>query len=167
MMLLLIIAFLIHHNSFDLVESHNFSYPSFDSASCANGSSLICWGSVSAGNGSLYITPNQSQQPKDTSEVGRALFRYPVLAWPSSFSTTFTIRITSNSTVSGDGMSFIIAQDNGPSPPESYGSFVGILDPSTEGESIKYLTSQIVFLPCNILDLIYLRERDREKERNS
>ncbi|XP_075522375.1 putative L-type lectin-domain containing receptor kinase S.5 [Primulina tabacum] len=143
MMLLLIIAFLIHHNSLDFVESYNFSYPSFDSASCANGSNLICWGSVSAGNGSLYITPHQFQQPKDTSEVGRVLFRYPVLAWPSSFSTTFTIGITSNSTLSGDGMSFIIAQDNGPSPPESYGSFVGILDPSTEGGIVHQLAVEL------------------------
>ncbi|KZV47623.1 putative L-type lectin-domain containing receptor kinase S.7 [Dorcoceras hygrometricum] len=142
-MLLLIIAVLIHYNLFDLAESHNFSYPSFDSASCADGSNLICWGSVSSGNGSLQITPHQSQQPKDTNEVGRVLYRNPVLAWPSSFSTTFTIKITSNSTASGDGMSFILAQDNGPSPPESYGSFVGILDPSTEGGVVHQLAVEL------------------------
>ncbi|KAG8375784.1 hypothetical protein BUALT_Bualt10G0136400 [Buddleja alternifolia] len=121
-------------------EPHNFSFPSFDSSSCDNKSNLICWGSVNAGNGTLNITPDQ---PKETSEVGRVVFRYPVLAWPSSFSTTFTIRIKSNSTVSGDGMAFIIAPDNNPSPPESSGSFIGIMDPSTEGSVLRQLAVEL------------------------
>ncbi|KAL3844304.1 hypothetical protein ACJIZ3_001707 [Penstemon smallii] len=135
-MLTLFLIFLIHLN---LVESNNFSFPSFDSSSCEDGSNLICLGSVNASSGSLNITPDLSQKLEDTSKVGRVLFRYPVLIWPASFSTTFTIRITSNSTVSGDGMAFVIAQDNKPSPPESYGSFIGILDPSTEGGVLRQL----------------------------
>lgn len=93
---------------------------------------MICLGSVSCGNGSLNITPNGAQE---TSLVGRVLFRYPILAWPASFSTTFTIRVASDSKLSGDGMAFIIAQDDKASPSESYGSYIGIMDPSTEGES--------------------------------
>ncbi|KAK4388664.1 putative L-type lectin-domain containing receptor kinase S.5 [Sesamum angolense] len=139
-MLTLLLVLLIHQTCLDLVESKNFSFSSFDSESCENGGNLICLGSVKAGNGSLSITPDQ---PKETSEVGRVLFRYPMQMWPASFSTTFTIRITSNSTVSGDGMAFIIAQDNKPSPPESYGSFIGIMDPSTEGGLLKQLAVEL------------------------
>ncbi|KAL0394259.1 UNVERIFIED_CONTAM: DEAD-box ATP-dependent RNA helicase 15 [Sesamum latifolium] len=131
---------LLRKTCLNLVESKNFSFSSFDSASCENGGNLICWGSVKAGNGSLSITPDQ---PKETSDVGRVLFRYPMPIWPASFSTSFTIRITSNSTVSGDGMAFIIAQDNKPSPPESYGSFIGIMDPSTEGGLLRQLAVEL------------------------
>ncbi|KAL8063088.1 hypothetical protein ABFX02_01G005200 [Erythranthe guttata] len=139
--LLVLLFFLIHQtNCLNLVQSHNFSFSSFDSSSCENGGNLICWGSVSSGNGGLNLTTNQ---PKETSDVGRVLFRYPILVWPSSFSTTFTVRITSNSTVSGDGMAFIIAQDNNPSPPDSFGSFIGIMDPSTEGGVLRQLAVEL------------------------
>lgn len=131
------------------VESYSFSFPSFNPDSCNYGSNLICWGSVNSGNGSLNITPDQ---PKETTQVGRFLFRHPMIVWPASFSTAFTIRITSNSTVSGDGMAFIIAQDDKPSPNGSSGSFIGIMDPSTEGEFILILLlekeTNALFLIC-------------------
>ncbi|KAL2545182.1 putative L-type lectin-domain containing receptor kinase S.5 [Forsythia ovata] len=110
---------------------------------CENGSNLICWGSVNAANGSLNITPDEPQVQNGTSDVGRVLYRYPLIAWPASFSTTFTIRIATNSTVSGDGMAFIIAQDDKPSPQESYGSFIGLLDPSTEGGVLRQLAVEL------------------------
>lgn len=115
--------------------SQNFSFPSFDSSSCDYASSLICLGSVISSNSSLSITPGEAGE---ASHVGRALFRYPILAWPASFYTTFTIKISSTSSVSGDGMAFIIAQDDKPSPPESYGSYIGIMDPSTEGKPLVF-----------------------------
>ncbi|XP_042035269.1 probable L-type lectin-domain containing receptor kinase S.5 [Salvia splendens] len=130
MLLIPLLVLLIHLVSCILVGSQNFTFPSFDSSSCENRGNLICLGSVSCANGSLTITPEGAEE---TSLVGRVLFRYPILAWPSSFSTTFTIRITSGSKVSGDGMAFIIAQDDKPSPPDSYGSYIGLMDPSTEG----------------------------------
>ncbi|KAL8497010.1 hypothetical protein ACS0TY_020625 [Phlomoides rotata] len=130
------LIFLIHLAFPSLVGSQNFSFPSFDSSSCENGSNIICLGSVKAENGSLNITPDGT---KEASEVGRVLFRFPVHVWPSSFSTAFTIRITSNSSVSGDGMAFVIAQDSSPSPPQSYGSYIGIMDPSTEGGALRQL----------------------------
>lgn len=130
MLLIPLSIFLIHLASPILVGSQNFSFPSFDSSSCDHASSLICLGSVTSSNGSLSITPGGAGE---ASHVGRALFRYPILAWPASFYTTFTIKISSTSSVSGDGMAFIIAQDGKPSPPDSYGSYIGIMDPSTEG----------------------------------
>lgn len=152
MLTLVIIILFVAPTSYGLVESHNFSFSLFDSKSCENGSNLICWGSVNADNGILNITPDEPQVQNGTSEVGRVLYRYPLTAWPASFSTTFTTRILMDSTVSGDGIAFIIAQNNKPSPPESYGSFIGILDPSTEGiiTCILVLTWFPPLLPGNL-----------------
>lgn len=123
-----------NQGSYFFVESFNFSFDSFNSDSCNNESRLLCWGSVSSsGNGSLYLTPEIPQQGEGNKKIGRVLFRYPVNAWPASFSTIFTVRILTNSTVSGDGIAFVIAQDDRPSPSQSFGSYIGMLDPSTEG----------------------------------
>ncbi|XP_060673270.1 probable L-type lectin-domain containing receptor kinase S.5 [Ziziphus jujuba] len=97
-------------------------------------------GSVIAGNGHLNLTPEPEDNNSSTSslsafnKVGRVLYRYPVLAWPAMITTTFTVRISTfpNATGSGDGMAFVIAQDNHPSPPDSYGSYLGLLDRSTQ-----------------------------------
>ena len=87
-------------------------------------------GSVTAGDGYLSITPELQNQ------VGRVLYSHPVLAWPANISTIFTVRISTfpNSTGSGDGMAFIFAQNNDPSPPNSQGLYLGLLDRSTEGK---------------------------------
>nr|XP_011459854.1 PREDICTED: probable L-type lectin-domain containing receptor kinase S.5 [Fragaria vesca subsp. vesca] len=97
-------------------------------------------GSVTSGEGYLSLTPEQQESNSSSSsvlplyKVGRVLYRYPVPAWSSYFSTTFTVRISAfaNTTGSGDGMAFVFAQDSSPSPPDSYGSFLGLLDRSTE-----------------------------------
>ncbi|MBA0719529.1 hypothetical protein Golax_007199 [Gossypium laxum] len=103
-------------------------------------------GSVTAGNGYLSLTPepnNNSTSPLE--KVGRVLFHHPVVAWPASFSTTFTIRISPfpNSNVSGDGMAFIFAQDNASSPPSSTGSYLGILGPPTQGGVVQQLAVEL------------------------
>ncbi|KAG9154049.1 hypothetical protein Leryth_000547 [Lithospermum erythrorhizon] len=108
------------------------TYSTFDPGSCqgTNGN-LLCWGSVNVStDGILNLTPENNTDNK----IARVLFRFPMLAWPVTFTTTFTIRILTNSTFSGDGMAFIIAQDDKPSPPESFGSFIGILDPKTQDQ---------------------------------
>lgn len=130
-----------YQGSYFLVESFNFSFDSFNSDSCNNGSRLICWGSVSSANGSLYLTPELQQQ--EGRKIGRVLFSYPFNAWPASFSTIFTVRFLTNSTVSGDGIAFVIAQDDRPSPPQSFGSYIGMLDPSTEGGVLHQLAVEL------------------------
>ncbi|XP_019173924.1 PREDICTED: probable L-type lectin-domain containing receptor kinase S.5 [Ipomoea nil] len=141
--LLILITLLFYQSSFYSVESSsNFSFPSFDSGSCANGTgNLICWGSVTVDNGTLNITPDLPQN--NSKKVGRVLYRQPECVWPASFSTAFTVRILANSSDSGDGIAFLIAQDDGASPPESYGSFIGILDPSTEGGVLHQLAIEL------------------------
>lgn len=104
-------------------------------------------GSVTAFNGYLSLTPELEQDNNSTStsyqdspyKVGRVLFHRPVLAWPAIITTTFTVRISTfpNSTGSGDGMTFIMAENNHSSPPKSYGSYIGIMDETTKG-SKKY-----------------------------
>ncbi|KAL8109932.1 hypothetical protein AgCh_025870 [Apium graveolens] len=129
------------------MDPFTFSFPSFDSSSCGNGSNLICMGSVTVSNGSLCLTPDPEQQvavKSPTFMVGRVLYKHPVLAWPAFFSTTFTVVILPEpDSVGGDGMSFIMAQDNKPSPPESFGSFIGILDPSTQGGALSQLAVEL------------------------
>ncbi|XP_047319581.1 L-type lectin-domain containing receptor kinase IX.1-like [Impatiens glandulifera] len=118
-------------------EPFNISFTKFDPQICNdNSSNLICYGPVSVSNGSLEITPDyRRNDPPATWQIGRVLYRQPVPAWPASFCSVFTIRILRDPTVidSGDGMSFIIAQDNGPPPENSYGSYIGIFNESTEG----------------------------------
>ncbi|CAK9169634.1 unnamed protein product [Ilex paraguariensis] len=137
MLMILILSCLLSQASVSCVESYNFSFPGFDPGSCGSESSLICMGSVTVGNGSLNLTPDDEQGVDN--KVGRVLFRHQVLAWPASFTTTFTIRFVTRQTKSGDGMAFILAQDDQPSPPESYGSFLGILNSSTQGGILKQL----------------------------
>ncbi|PPS04209.1 hypothetical protein GOBAR_AA16453 [Gossypium barbadense] len=102
--------------------------------------------STYTGNGYLSLTPepnNNSTSPLE--KVGRVLYHQQVVAWPASFSTTFTIRISPfpNSNVSGDGMAFIFAQDNASSPPSSTGSYLGIMDPSTQGGVVQQLAVEL------------------------
>jgi hypothetical protein len=126
------------------VKETSFSYPSFDADSC--NTTLICMGSVSVGDRCLKLTPeplpvdSNSTQPVLKDQIGRVLFHQPVIAWPAYINTTFTVRIFTfpNTTTNGDGMTFIMAQNNSPSPPDSKGSYLGVLDKSTEGESPLY-----------------------------
>ncbi|CAL5431456.1 unnamed protein product [Camellia sinensis] len=134
MLILVILYTLLIPSCFCSGDVFNISFPSFDSSSCGNGGNLICMGSVSVGNGSLSITPVDPNTAID--QVGRVLYRHPVIAWPAYIVTTFTIRIITNpigSSRAGDGMAFILAQDSSPSPRESYGSYMGIFDKSTQG----------------------------------
>uniref|UniRef100_M1DCI9 non-specific serine/threonine protein kinase n=1 Tax=Solanum tuberosum TaxID=4113 RepID=M1DCI9_SOLTU len=134
MLRLLILLVLVYQLSILFVECHNFSFPSFDVGSYSN---LTYWGSVTAANGTLNLTPDQPQN--NSNKVGRVLFSHSIPVWPASFSTIFTIRISTHQLITGDGMAFLIAQDDKPSPPDSYGSFIGILDPSTQGGTLDQL----------------------------
>ncbi|KAL6296646.1 hypothetical protein ACE6H2_004788 [Prunus campanulata] len=149
-LLLALSTFLINSqasvNSMNDQTQTTFNFPTFSPQSCSNGD-LICMGSVTASNGHLSLTPEPEQGNSSSSsssplyKVGRVLYRYPVRAWPAFISTTFTVRISAfpNSTGSGDGMAFVFAQDSGPSPPDSYGSFLGLLNRSTQGGAVKQL----------------------------
>ncbi|XP_021890603.1 probable L-type lectin-domain containing receptor kinase S.5 [Carica papaya] len=123
-----------------VAETAFFSFTSFYPDTCSKGS-LLCLNSASAANGYLNLTPDpelgNSSSPTTLpiNRVGRVLYPHPVIAWHTLISTTFTVRISvfPNSSGPGDGMAFIIAPDNSSSPPESYGSSVGILDQSASG----------------------------------
>ncbi|XP_030534174.1 L-type lectin-domain containing receptor kinase IX.1-like isoform X3 [Rhodamnia argentea] len=138
------------HSSSSSLEPTSFFFPSFDPGSCA-GKELICTGSSSSQDGYLNITPdlaelaNSSLKTNQTNQIGRVLYSQPVVAWTAMISTTFTVRITKspNATVSGDGMAFLFAQDNRPSPSGSYGSYMGILDRSTQGGVLRQLAVEL------------------------
>ncbi|KAM7490127.1 hypothetical protein LguiA_033048 [Lonicera macranthoides] len=147
LILLVIFSSLINQAFCTVVDPFHFLFPSFDSNSCSNDSDLICLGSVTASNGSISLTPENLQGGSDPgpNRVGRVLYRHPILVWPASFTTSFTFSIGTNPNVSGsgDGIAFIIAQDDRPSPPQSYGSFLGILDPSTQGGALHQLAIEL------------------------
>ncbi|XP_030534172.1 L-type lectin-domain containing receptor kinase IX.1-like isoform X2 [Rhodamnia argentea] len=159
LLLILVSLFLISQeacssaSSSSSLEPTTFFFPSFDPGSC-NGEELVCTGSASSRDGCLNITPELEEQgsssspspaPALTNRVGRVLYSRPVVAWPAIISTTFTVRITTlpNSTASGDGMAFLFAQDNSSSPPGSYGSYMGILDRSTQGGVVRQLAVEL------------------------
>ncbi|XP_030951428.1 cold-responsive protein kinase 1-like isoform X3 [Quercus lobata] len=139
--LLFFSTFLIQPSLSSVMDPITFSFPTFNPESCSNGE-LICMGSATAVDGYLSITP-EPQHGNFTqlkTKVGRVLYSHPMLAWPANISTIFTVRISpfQNSTDSGDGMAFIIAPNHDPSPPDSHGFFLGILDRSTEAKSLDY-----------------------------
>ncbi|KAK9210948.1 hypothetical protein WN943_000321 [Citrus x changshan-huyou] len=122
------------------------TFNNFNPDSCNNGNDLICMGSVTAGNGYLSLTPEPySTLPPPLNKVGRVLFHQPVLAWPAMFTTTFTVRISKfpDATGSGDGMAFVMAQDNKPPPPNGYGSYLGIMDKSTQDGVVRQLAVEL------------------------
>ncbi|KAK9101985.1 hypothetical protein Sjap_019239 [Stephania japonica] len=140
---LLFFVFLIQV-SYGSVDPINFSFASFDSQSCGEDGDLICFGSAVAGDGYLDVTPRLQHTNATSSlgnNVGRVIYKYPVLAWPSTISTSFTVRISKdpNSTGSGDGMAFFMTRGNGPSPVNSYGAFLGLLNRTTNGNMVGQL----------------------------
>ncbi|KAG6740348.1 hypothetical protein POTOM_055795 [Populus tomentosa] len=147
------------------VKETSFSYPSFDADSC--NTTLICMGSVSVGDRSLKLTPeplpvdSNSTQPVLKDQIGRVIFHHPVIAWLSYINTTFTVRIFAfpNTATNGDGMAFIMAQNNSPSPPDSEGSYLGVLDKSTEGLGVLILFT----LPLALRDLRKRKERSKRR----
>ncbi|XP_059659124.1 probable L-type lectin-domain containing receptor kinase S.5 [Cornus florida] len=151
MLMLLFLSSLFSQASYTLNEPYTFTYTAFDAESCGgNASSLMCMGAVTAANGCLSLTPDhqslQQIDPNSTSNtVGRVLHRHPVLAWPAYISTSFIVRIVTdiNATGYGDGMTFIFAQDDHPSPPESVGSYLGLFDHSTQGGSLRQLAVEL------------------------
>ncbi|TQD95913.1 hypothetical protein C1H46_018491 [Malus baccata] len=72
-----------------------------------------------------------------------------MLAWPAFISTTFIVRISAfpNTTGAGDGMAFIFAQNTSPSPPDSYGSLLGLLDRSTQDGNHKVIDTTSIINP--------------------
>ena len=152
--LLFFSTFLIQASLSSVMDPVTFSFPTFNTESCSN-RELICMGSATAVDGYLSITPEpqHSNFTQLKTKVGRVLYSLPMLAWPSNISTIFTVRISpfQNSTDSGDGMAFIIAPNHDPSPPDSHGFFLGILDRSTEGKYI-YIYS---FIYINILMFLF------------
>ncbi|CAI8601986.1 unnamed protein product [Vicia faba] len=129
-----------------------FSFISFSPESCNNGE-LLCMGSATSGNGYISLTPEPETEQSNSSDsmfgtsdiankVGKVLYPHPVHVWPAIITTTFTIRITpflKNSTSSGDGIALVFAQDNRPSPNDSYGSYLGMFDRSTQDESFRQI----------------------------
>ena len=147
--LLFFSTFLIQPSLSSVMDPINFSFPTFNPESCSNGE-LICMGSATAVDGYLSITPEpqHSNFTQLKTKVGRVLYSQPMLAWPANISTIFTVRISpfQNSTDSGDGMAFIIAPNHDPSPPDSHGFFLGILDRSTEGKYIYLFIYVCVYI---------------------
>ncbi|XP_026441770.1 L-type lectin-domain containing receptor kinase IX.1-like [Papaver somniferum] len=158
MLMLLTFSIFLNQASVSAFDPISFSFPSFNSNSCDEGGDLICSGSAVAGDGYLDITPraldNGSLNSVPTNTVGRVLYKYPVLAWPAGFSTTFDVRISTNpnATGFGEGMTFIMAPDSSPSPANSHGSFLGLLNRSTEGSTIQQLAVELDTFQNNEFD---------------
>ncbi|GJR11666.1 probable L-type lectin-domain containing receptor kinase S.5 [Tanacetum coccineum] len=127
----------------------NFSFASFDSNSCDKDGDFLCMGSAISRNGTLILTPRKDEQQANMTNlpfnlVGRVLYKTSVIAWPTSFSTTFTIRIENpDYDVYGDGMAFVFAQDDQPSPSQSFGSYMGILGPPVQGGVLRQLAVEL------------------------
>ncbi|KAL9443001.1 hypothetical protein AB3S75_016375 [Citrus x aurantiifolia] len=151
MIFLVLLSIFLHQASSSPVNQPlSFSFSSFSQLSCSSGS-LICTGAVTPYNGYLSLTSDPFQSNSSyysatlpLNEVGRVLYKQPVIAWPAMISTTFTIRISRypNTTDSADGMTFVFAPDSNPSPPNSYGSSLGIFSRS-QGGNVSQLAVEL------------------------
>ncbi|KAK4277158.1 hypothetical protein QN277_015199 [Acacia crassicarpa] len=145
-LLLVSASLLIEACSGSMIDLTTFSFASFSPESCSSGE-LLCMGSATSGEGHLRLTPEpwiNSSLPRSSAmnKIGRVLYPQRVRPWPASISTSFTIRINpmdNNSTISGDGLTFVFASNQNPSPPSSYGSYLGLFDHSTQGESLQQI----------------------------
>jgi len=143
-----------------LAESHGsttrFSFTSFVHN---NSNQLIYMGnaSFSPSHGYIDLTPSpnttsgaSSNQTADQYShmydcIGRVLYSEPITVWPATFTTTFTMFVQiitlpdGLKNFNGDGLAFIIVPNDKPFLPESYGSFLGMFDSSTNGNSTNQL----------------------------
>ncbi|XP_057865338.2 L-type lectin-domain containing receptor kinase IX.1-like [Cryptomeria japonica] len=138
-------------------NSTNFSFAYF---SRNNSRQLIYMGnaSFSPADGHIDLTPDpygtmniSSNETATTMAlqncIGRVLYRQQLTMWPASFTTVFTIfvkNITTNGTgtqknYNGDGIAFVIVPNNKSFLAKSYGGFLGLFDPSTNGNSTRQL----------------------------
>lgn len=97
-------------------------------------------GSVARGEGYLNLTaaPQNSSKASlrsDLNAIGRVLHGTRIRAWPASFCTTFSLRILPflGPDLAGDGMAFVMAQDDSPSSQLSFGSYLGLRDQRISG----------------------------------
>ncbi|XP_038681002.1 anti-H(O) lectin 1-like [Tripterygium wilfordii] len=124
--------------SFPFPTITRFNFPSFTPTSCSDGN-LTCTGSVTSRDGYLSLTPEPrpGNPTMQLNQVGRVLYKYPVFAWPAYIYSTFTFRILTSpySTESADGLTFIMAPNSSPSPADSFGSYLGIMEPAQDGHA--------------------------------
>ncbi|KAL2896401.1 L-type lectin-domain containing receptor kinase IX.1 [Bienertia sinuspersici] len=116
-----------------------FSFPKFNTSNCKPGGGLLCMGAISPGEGYLNMTTvsSNSSSKSNFNSIGRVLYNKPIQIWPTSFCTSFSFKIFPHYNEigdSGDGIAFVIAQDNSPSPNQSFGSYLGLQDPLLEGK---------------------------------
>ncbi|KAL2896402.1 L-type lectin-domain containing receptor kinase IX.1 [Bienertia sinuspersici] len=114
-----------------------FNFPNFYTSNCKGGD-LICMGAVSQGDGYLNLTTGARNSPSKShfNSSGRVLYNKRVQIWPTSFCTSFSFRIFphyNNLKISGDGLTFVIAQDNRSFTNQSFGSFLGLHDTLSKG----------------------------------
>lgn len=134
----------------------NFSFPSFGDN---NNNQLKYMGNASYNSSTGYIdlTPslnstsaassNQTTDPYSQlyNCIGRVIYHEPITVWPATFTATFTLFVQ-NITVpiggrnfNADGLAFIIVPNDKPFIPDSYGSFLGMFDSSTNGNTTNQL----------------------------
>ncbi|KAK9683603.1 hypothetical protein RND81_10G152300 [Saponaria officinalis] len=116
-----------------------FNFTKFNPSNCKDGVDLLCMGAVNAGEGYLNLTTisRNNSSTDDFNSIARVLYDKPVQIWPASFCTSFSFKIFPrlNQEFTGDGMTFVIAPDNRPSPNSSFGSYLGLQDPKLSGET--------------------------------
>ncbi|KAH9613953.1 hypothetical protein KSS87_013720 [Heliosperma pusillum] len=116
-----------------------FNFTKFSPSNCKNGGELLCMGAVNPGEGYLNLTTVSSNNTStdDFNGIARVLYYNSLQIWPTSFCTSFSFKIFPrlNQEFTGDGMTFVIAPTNQPSPPSSFGSYLGLQDSKLEGKT--------------------------------
>ncbi|KAK9699958.1 hypothetical protein RND81_08G206800 [Saponaria officinalis] len=114
-----------------------FNFPKFNPSSCKDEGDLLCMGAVKPGEGFLNLTTvsKNASSTDDFNAIARVLYRDRVEIWPTSFCTSFSLKILPglDQYFTGDGMTFVIAPNNQTSPNASFGSYLGLDDIKLSG----------------------------------
>ncbi|CAA6666417.1 unnamed protein product [Spirodela intermedia] len=124
------------------------SFTSFPSNSCDTGGLLNCMQDSSVRDGCIAMVREDGSNG-DTllliNNMGRVLYGSPVITWPASFDTNFTVlfRRRAKSFRYGEGMAFVMTADMRQSPSGSSGGFLGLFNHSTSGYTTGQLAVEI------------------------
>lgn len=138
-------------------ELSSFSFPKFENNLLQRREILTFSRNASISQDALQITPDTSNNASRflINQAGRIFYSNPFVLWSStnakgnastnssaagdgrhvaSFSTVFKVNLYRvNTSVKGEGFSFLIASDNAEPPPGSAGGFLGLTNASTDG----------------------------------
>ncbi|WOL12377.1 hypothetical protein Cni_G21143 [Canna indica] len=158
LLLLLLPAALSQSSPINATGSNPFDYSSSSFFSVVNNTDLVLFKDAGYSQGALQITPDSINQISYlVNKSGRVFHTHRFKLWEdhhatnrtnsttryvASFSTSFSINIfRPNSSISGEGLAFLIASSLDAPPPGSEGGYLGLTNSTLDGEPSNHFVA--------------------------